>query len=53
MKTPPPNLAEMSAVDLIKFLNGVRGWHACEFKRQCALWINLQPKPFGLAKTNL
>lgn len=41
MRTPvkKPAPSEMSATDLIKYLNGRRGWHGNQYRSVCGEWL--------------
>jgi hypothetical protein len=38
MKTKKPP-SDLSAVDLIKYLNGRRGWHGSQYRSLCGEWL--------------
>jgi hypothetical protein len=43
MKAPTKTKAapsEMSAADLIKYLNGRRGWHGSQYRSLCGEWLS-------------
>lgn len=42
MNTPPKTKkhpSDLSAVDLIKYLNGRRGWHGSQYRSLCGEWL--------------